>query len=559
MLNISIVNSKVFFFDCCKSIFIDKSDISVNEQYVRIDCIGTPLYKNYKFIDGFQEIIADYFSGNLQQKNIKGNYLFLFQNVNSLKILSDKTFQHHLFYDRKSGLISNSFLHIVENKKNKLELNDFGFYEKLILGFNLTENTVIKDIVRISPDNLQKIKKINVSYVFDHRLPKLSKLEFHSKGKNQSLLCQQEKLCDYFKSINLIFKDKIGDLGLSGGFDCRLLLALAEKNINSKLHLHTHATAGVHERQSNYAEMLARVYGTSVDKVITISPNKLNDDQFFQMLDDNITFFDGRTARHLGAYSQTYTQNYKKQSMGNAFYSLNGLGGEIYRDSYFTGSKKMSWDEWAERYLFLEGASLIVSYEKIGEISSQIKEIIRKRLGWDKEYYDIVFTHAYYGFIKMPLCNGNLVSAYNKISPFLLPFVEYSNVLEALKAIPYLKIGGSYQARLIEKISPRLAEVNTSYGSNFKNLGLKYYFWSFLKTIANSKKRNKIVNASLIKKSNSDMAIKEFKRLNEINAFKNAISKIIEIDNRININVALVESTQKRNIIVLSHFLRKYL
>lgn len=551
-------NAKRFFYDedsLCLTEFTNQNIDTINEIY----CIGTPIYKGVKIDLIFETIINDFFSNKLTYEALKGNYLLIFIKGKKIKIICDRTHQHHLFYDYNIKKLSTSFLELVKLNKGRLKLNNYGFYEKLSLGFHLGEDTLFEKIIRVSPDNVHKIDTFDIEYLSDHRLPKIDQIQFHSNGEEKSLKYQQHQLDNYFSLLDKTFIEQIGDLGLSGGFDCRLLLALAEKNINSKLHLHTHATEGVHERQSNYAEMLAKVYGTSVDKVITTSPNKLEDDQFLQMLDENIDFFDGRTARHLGAYSQTYTQNYKKQSMGNAFYSLNGLGGEIYRDSYFTGSKKMSWDEWAERYLFLEGASLIVPHEKIEEISYRIKEIIRKRLGWDKEYYDMVFTHAYYGLIKMPLCNGNLVSAYNKISPFLLPFVEYSNIIEALKAVPYMGIGGSYQAKLIEKISPKLAEVNTSYGGNFRNLGLKYYFWSFLKTITSSKKRNKIVNANLIKKSNSDIAVKEFKRLNEINAFKNAISKIIEIDNRINLDIALVESTQKRNIIVLSHFLRKYL
>lgn len=530
-----------------------------NKNAIKIYCIGTPLYREKNIESNFEKILNDFFSNKLKYNELKGNFLIIFVKNKEIKIFSDKTQQHHLFYEKNTKTFSTSFLELVKLNQEKLELNTYGFYEKISIGFHLGEETLFNNIIRILPENTHKFDTFKIEYISNHIFPKINEIKFHDNGKKDSINKQKQHLSQYFSLINESFKGKTGDLGLSGGFDCRLILALAQKNITQLLHLHTHATKGIHDDQSKFADKLAKKYGTNLTRVITTSPSNLNDASFTKMLNDNLEFFDGRSARHIGAYSQTYTENYKRESMGKADYSLNGLGGEIYRDSYFTGSKKMIWDEWAERYLFLEGAKAIVPKNELQKISMSIKSLLEKKLHWDKDYYDILFTHAYYGLIKMPLCNGSVISAYNKVSPFLLPFIEYDNVIEALKAIPYLGIGGQYQAKLITSISPELATLPTSYGRNYKSLGLKYYLWSLIKTLGSIKHRNAIVLKRMITKADSSRAKIELNHLNELKEFKNSITTIKNIDNHINLNIALIESTQKRNIISLGFFLRKYL
>lgn len=548
---------KRFFYDDKNKCLI-KSDCK-NNNISEVYCVGTPLYKGVEVNSVFQQIIEDFFTKKLNFHDVKGNYLIVFIKNRSIKILSDKTMQHHLFYDCSTKNISTSYLKLVKLNHGKLELNPYGFYEKVAIGFHLGEDTLYKNIIRVGPENTAKVDVFDIEYLSDHILPKISEIQFHSSGKKESLKCQEKHLNQYFSLVNQTFRAQTGDLGMSGGFDCRLVLAFAQKNIDQLLHLHTHATVGVHEEQSHFADNLAKSYGTSLTRVTTTSASQLDHTLFTQMLDDNLEFFDGRSARHLGAYSQTYTENYKRKSMGSADYSLNGLGGEIYRDSYFTGSKKMGWDEWAERYLFLEGAKAIVSEKELKKISIRIKGFLDKKLNWEKKYYDILFTHAYYGLIKMPLCNGSVVSAYNKVSPFLLPFVEYSNVIEALKAIPYLTIGGQYQARLMTRISPKLSALPSHYGGSFISLGFKYYFWSFIKTFGSAKYRDAMVLKKMLEKVDSPSAQREIIRLNEFEVFNESMMALKKIDNSLNLNVALIESTHKRNITLLGYFLRKYL
>lgn len=548
-------------FEVNENTFIQYSDKKIstfktNKSFSLM--IGTPLYKGVKFEDILKTVTTDYLNEKLNRKEIKGNYLVLIIQNKEINVLVDRTNQHSVFYDKKTGYISNSFLSLLENTENVYEINRLGLYEKIALGFNIGEDTIFKDIIKLTPHNGHFMKEKSINFYFQDRLVDLESIQFHNKGRKKSIEKQNDHLSKYFRLIDKTFTGKQGDLGLSGGFDCRLLLALADNELSSNLHLHTHATIGAHEGQQKYAEKLGVVYGEPITKIKTKLPLELSEGDLQNMLSDNLNSFDGRSARHLGAFSETYTQSYKKRSMGTAYYSINGLGGEIYRDSYFTGNKQMNWEEWCDRYLFLPLTKDILPQNILQELSMYLKEKIKLELPWNKKYYDILFTHAYYGLIKMPQCNGNLVAAYNKTSPFLLPFVEYDNVIEALKATPYLGVGGGYQAKMISELSYDLAKQPNHYGHSFSDLGFKYFVWSFLKTKGSTKRREALVSKKLKARAATEQHKEYLSRLNSKEIINESLGNLKQIVPELNIPLALVESTHSRSLIYLAYFLNEY-
>ncbi len=362
----------------------------------------------------------------------------------------------------------------------------------------------------------------------------------------------------YFKLLNKTFQNETGDLGLSSGFDCRLILGLADKYLDNKLHLHSHNTIGVHENEIRYAKELAnQIPGFDIDLIPTQRLESYEDEKLEKILTENLNFFDGRSARHLGAFSETYTYAYKASTMGNATYSLNGLGGEIYRDSYFTGKKIMNWNQWVNRYIFLPFSEEAVgSLNLLNETGDYIRHKLEMQLKLNYDKMDIFATHAYYGLVKMPQCNGAVAAAYNKVSPFLFPFIEYENVIEALKATPYLGIGGQYQAELIRRISPDLAKIGSHYGFSFDKLSYKYLIWSKLKTIGSVNKRMRLVKTQMLNKVNSPSHLAILNFINEKKAIKEAKDVLLSFSPQTDFDKLLIESTQRRYIIYLAFMLK---
>ena len=178
-------------------------------------------------------------------------------------------------------------------------------------------------------------KKIQYDFPYDLdeslvsliKFPKYD-LEFdlHNDGRNKSIIKNTEILIEYFQLLNNAKENQIGDVGLSSGFDCRLILALTKNTLKNRLHIHSHNTNGVHDKEIKYAKEIAKIYGSGVNLIPTLRIEDSDEEIIKETLKENVSFFDGNSARHLGSFSQTYTSWYKNSTMGNSNYSLNGLG-----------------------------------------------------------------------------------------------------------------------------------------------------------------------------------------------------------------------------------------
>src|SRR5690606_32366341 len=135
---------------------------------------------------------------------------------------------------------------------------------------------------------------------------------------------------------------------------------------------------------------------------------------------------------------------------------------------------------------------------------------------------------------------------------------EPDNVVEALKAIPYFGIGGQYQARMIKMISPKLAAVPTNYGGSFAKLSWKYLIWSKMKTVGSAQRRQALVTKKLLSTAQSPSYQRTLELIKQRPILKSSLAKLADLVPGLNVNLALVESTQRRHLIFLSYLLNHY-
>ncbi|MDD3700343.1 MAG: hypothetical protein WCR58_04470 [Bacteroidales bacterium] len=517
---------------------------------------GTLIYKSLPLNDSLKQLHFDHYSKQIDDKALLGNFCVIFYNGKNINILLDNLGVRQIFQSEDGLVISTSFLAILQSSPKKFKINHLALSEKLATGFLIGEDTLVGGIKKASGKLPFPVPLNDVEIINSKKHP--TQIESHNKGINKSIEVQIEILSSHFQAINNAFPNYQGDLGLSSGFDCRLILALANKEINTPLHIHSHNTLGVHDTEIFYAKQLAEITGVDLHLVPTQSLEGTSNENIEKVLDQNLYFFDGRTGRHLGAYSETYTPDYRKNSMGDAAYSLNGLGGEIFRDSYFLGNKVLNWDDWARRFLFYPLLTESLGSEKQAkDLSYMLKRKIEVELNMDFSEADLFKTHAYYGLVKMPQANGTIAQAYGKVSHFLFPFIEFNIVTEALRAIPYLGTGGAYQAKLISRISPELAAIGSHYGTSFDKLTLKYLLWGKLKTIGSVKTRNTLVRKKLLKRANKEFHIKLIKKINETPVLLQAKEAILSHAPYVVFDKLLLDNTQRRYIIYLGHFLNR--
>lgn len=518
---------------------------------------GSLLYKTKSGQEALNLLVVDFKNKTLDITKTKGNFIILIWNGQSWTILKDRLGVQQLFQSNDGCCFSNSFLTLLTCSGKKHKLNQEAIDEKLTTGFLTGEDTLVEGIKKVERDFPFRVdeNKISLLNYPEHSL----EIDVHNNGKNKSIESNIEVLQDYFKELNQAKQNLKGDVGLSSGFDCRLILAAAKNTLDTPLHIHSHNTKGVHDNEIKHARKIAEVYGADIHLVPTQKLEEAEEDLIKKTLQENVRFFDGRSARHLGSFSETYTPWYKKASMGNADYSLNGLGGEIYRDSYFMGNRNLKWEDWAKRFLFFPLSEYAVANEqKMLDTSYRIKEKIEKRLNTNFDKADLFKTHAHYGLIKMPDCNGSLAQAYSTVADFYLPFIEYNQVMEALKAVPYLGIGGSYQAKMITKLSTEIAAVGSHYGFAFDKLSMKYLLWSYIKSVGPAQTREKLVKEKLIKKLET-IEVQKFLDLVENSSYLKTVKLTLqERFPEMNFNLMMSHNKHRRINLFLGVFLYEY-
>ena len=126
-------------------------------------------------------------------------------------------------------------------------------------------------------------------------------LKFSEKNtrKLDDCIAEQAKaLHSYFDKLKNAASQGI-DIGLSGGYDSRLALACLHKFNTGKLHLHSHATENVHQKDLEIAKQMADYIGVPCHTVPTKKLN--NSDNVEDILRKSILYFYGRSSFSIGA------------------------------------------------------------------------------------------------------------------------------------------------------------------------------------------------------------------------------------------------------------------
>src|SRR5690554_3578543 len=123
------------------------------QENLTVISIGTPMYNSLAYDDVLKQIAQNYLEDKLHIDNVKGNYCLIFIQQDTISFYIDKTGQHAVFYDKKTGNLSNSMELLLKSNLDKYTLNQMGLYEKIAIGFNIEEDTIFEEIVKLTHSN----------------------------------------------------------------------------------------------------------------------------------------------------------------------------------------------------------------------------------------------------------------------------------------------------------------------------------------------------------------------------------------------------------------------
>ena len=440
---------------------IQNNNIYTANGYTIIS-VGTPIYKGMDYNNSLSYLLLDYKDQNIAYDQLSGQFTIIFCHAEKIEILRDSLGCKHIFTDRKYHIVSSHMLPMCECIGVNLHINKIALYEKFLTGFIMPPNTLFSEIVQIDDSVENQINNLGLPVSFIQPQQSKSQGQHSSITYQKCLTDQANELCNYFEKIKEYSENGV-DIGLSGGYDSRLVLACLHKFTKKKIHLHSHSTEDVHQEDLKIAYQMANYIG---ETCYTVATKKLNHcDNIDEILRKSVLYFDGRSSYSIGGCGEVYTASYRSKSTEKTPFTLTGVGGELYRNVFDIGKKRISFDSFMREKVFSPDFQKAVSDNLYREISYSVIDKAALRLNIDKHIRQPkVIAHRYYCEIMMPDGQGVALDAYNQVSCCVAPFMDPHIIYQGYESIPFHRSGGEFEGQLIAYIDSALAAIPSSYG-----------------------------------------------------------------------------------------------
>jgi len=432
---------------------------------------GTVVYRSLGYRDSLKRLLADFRANRLDQEELIGGFCLLFWDGRKISILRDRSRIYKVFGDDARSCLSSSFLAMVEVSPLPLALNRLAVCEKIATGFILGPDTLVDGIREITinhTDDYALIDGIGFEQVLDRPKPII-----HAKGREDSLERQISVLGLHGMALNTLNSEMKGLLGLSSGYDSRLLLACT-KVFTDKVNLYTHDTQGVHAKQHDVIQALADIYGMPLATTSTRSNEDHTLDQAADILNECMLFFDASSSRQRGAFHETYTRQYNEKVLAGCGCLFHGVGGELYRNH----THSMRWGTpvhaWFERHVIFPFAKEVIGDSDLYEaMFARMLEKVTTQLGDEGgRTTHLHWLRRYYSEVRMMASDAHFVGAFNQMVHCHAPFLDAMVIAEGLGATPYIGNGSVYESELIVRLDSKLASIPTEYGFAPNNISV---------------------------------------------------------------------------------------
>lgn len=451
-----------------------KEPYSVETEYGFCAAVGAYIYKGLDYTLSLRTTLKDFSEGNLSLSDMYGQFTLILYVKNQVYMISDALSAKHFFADREYHFFSSLFFAAVA-AVGKVSVNDMAVYEKILTGIIVSPDTLVNEVVQMNKEEQEKANEAYCGIKFLIH-PGVAIPAMHNTGKEDSIHEQAKHIRKYFSVLKSALEEERVDLGLSAGHDSTLIFAAIASDYKDFIHLHTHSTGHVHDREKNAAAKMAKVKGFDITIVPTPRLDE-NDIDLKKLLSENLVFFDGRTSHDIGGFSATYRAEYRLSATDGCLTTLSGVGGECLRNHYSVKGKRLDAKEFFYDKIynrsFIEAAPQTL-VDKVDEYHiSKAERILKTELHGRVNRINL---RRYYSEVLMADGQGNVIDAYNTVSKCIAPFLDVHVLTEAYRGLKYLGNCGEYESGIIcaldSEIGPCI-NANNGYPFNHIPLGLR--------------------------------------------------------------------------------------
>ena len=326
---------------------------SVFKQGTSLYSVGTVTYKGLGSREGLEALCADIQDGRLDHDMLAGAYCLLVCKDACVTLITDRMNLFHVFTNEEQTVFSSSFAAVLKAGPNKFRLNEQAIIENLVTGYIIGPDTVAKGVYLIGSRHPLPMKNVDLRL---ERPPKIKTSEPTRKATLAACVDEQLDVLDtYFSRFSKLVEEAGGvDIGLSGGYDSRVLLLMAKRhfaNVYAHSHFHRMPTA-----DETCAEKIAAVTGVPLYRCSGAKqPADMDIEEFERNLENTAVYNDGRVAHEYSWLLYFRTRWYREAVLRARRFGMDGLGGELYRNFDNHLYKTVNVREWAKLHVLGAG------------------------------------------------------------------------------------------------------------------------------------------------------------------------------------------------------------
>ena len=419
---------------------------------------GTFIYRMEGPKESMQLLLDDFLEGRFDHASLLGHYFIFLFLPSGINILTDGTGLVKAYHDTEGSYISSSFLLAARLHKG-LTLNRAASTENLVTGGITGSETLVNEISSFSKGSFRLFRDIEFFQ------PDAHAAQDTPISKTDALQRQSVLLGKYFSSCSKLAAAGGADIGLTGGYDSRLVLACARGHIDD-LQVHSHFRPSGSE-EWRIAKEIAEGEGIRFISPEVTPPLKMGDEMLRRVIDSSFKFNDGAISLHCNWMEEYNTLEYRLSVLGDKRLGFSGIGGEQYRNQERLYRKPWLFSQWL-KFSGVRNVSgkAFLSEKDEREILERIRGKIYTILEFShhKKFIDLYDLKRIQNEVMVPAYRGARTDAENRHAWYLSPLADFHVSRAAYGIVRFVKDSKRFEADLIRMFSPSLAAYPTDYG-----------------------------------------------------------------------------------------------
>jgi hypothetical protein len=427
---------------------------------------GSPVFRNSATVDStVSEIYAALRNDEFDPDQVRGSYAFVYMNDGKLYLGHDGIKVANIYCDSNVDVISNSFVVCFLCVEGDITVNKNAASELCAFGHLTGNDTIFHEISKIHHDT----ERMNLDF---HWITKPVKdRDVHSQITGSEEVDRQLKVLDNFFSEVSPFLNHYGaNLGTSDGHDSRLLAGFFNKKIS-------HSNFYTFWRKKETREIrISKAVAQASGKPLSMLEGKdiydMSEGEAKANFEDAFHLFDGQPRLHCYFFEDFNTVSFIKKLSEKNLVSVNGMGGEEYRNNQHLLFNRIERNKFFDREIIDQVIpGMLTNAQRKNSISYLRKkfdnELKLNGLENGSAYYNRKQLHFFFNEFQNNAYRLNRTNGENQFVMQMPPYLDPQVVLHAYQSLPHQGVSYWFQQEMLRRNDPQLAKVGTVSGYTY--------------------------------------------------------------------------------------------